>query len=264
MWLFTHVKLSLFLALIFLLALPIPSRSDDSGYRLLKLDGYRLKWGEQQLGVGATVSYAFAMDSLSFDAALNCGDLASIELLSSEDISIETLLRESAEAFRIWEQAAGLRFHRVADAEGADIIIGAQGQPMGRAFANVSYSDDLQDGVRRIERSLICLNPEQKWKSGFDGDTSIYDLRYTLVHEIGHAIGLDHPGPSGQVMGFRYTEAFSDLQPGDVAGARRLYGSALAGAELAYDSDLSLSGKATNQAYINNLLIGEDDIPEVY
>lgn len=259
----TRASLSLLLAITTLLAFPFSSRSEASGYRLLKLDGYQLKWGAQQLGVGATVSYAFARESLSFTAASNCGELASIELLSNEDISIETLAREAAQAFQVWERAAGLKFYEVAHAEHADIIIGAQGQPRGRAFANVSYSEDRQDGVRRIERSLICLNPEHRWKIGFDGDTSVYDLRYTFIHEIGHAIGLDHPGPSGQVMGFRYTEAFKELQPGDLAGARRLYGAALGGAGWANLTDRSSSGNAADQVYVNELLIGEDDGTEV-
>jgi hypothetical protein len=68
------------------------------------------------------------------------------------------------------------------------------------------------------------MNPEQAWKVGFDGDLEVYDIRYTLMHEIGHAIGLDHPGVPGELMDFRYLETFSSLQPGDRAGAASLYG----------------------------------------
>ena len=75
-----------------------------------------------------------------------------------------------------------------------------------------------------IGRSLICLNPRQPWKIGFDGDLKVYDLRYTLAHEIGHAIGLDHPSPSGQLMSYRYDEGQPGLQPGDIKGAALLYG----------------------------------------
>lgn len=56
------------------------------------------------------------------------------------------------------------------------------------------------------------------------GRLSHYDLRYALAHEIGHTIGLDHPGPSGQLMSFRYEERFHGLQPKDVAGLAALYG----------------------------------------
>ncbi len=209
-----------------LLPLPLPSSADngDDGYRLLELDGYKVKWGEQTLGVGASISYAFADETMRFDDARNCRDLAPMRVLTGQGIPFERLVQEAEKAFRVWERAADLSFHRVADARDADIILGAQGQPRMQAFANVSYRPDEKEGVRPIDQSLVCLNPEHKWKVGFDGDNDVYDIRYTLIHEIGHAIGLDHPGPSGQVMGFRYTEAFAELQPGDLRGVQRLYG----------------------------------------
>ena len=78
--------------------------------------------------------------------------------------------------------------------------------------------------ARRIAKSLICLNPAKSWKIGFNGNMDVYDLRYTIAHEVGHAIGLDHPSPSGQLMSFRYDEDFRSLRPGDVSGAVALYG----------------------------------------
>lgn len=206
------------------LSYPLSAHAGEDGYRLLELDGYKVKWGDRRLGVGARVSYAFADETLRFDGARNCGDIASIEEIFGKNLSMEMLAREAAAAFRVWERAAGLSFHEVEDARAADIVVGAQGRPRGRAFANVAYEPGPDDGVRTIEQALVCLNPEHEWKVGFDGDEEVYDIRYTLVHEIGHAIGLNHPGPAGQVMGFRYTEAFQDLQPGDLRGVRRLYG----------------------------------------
>jgi len=70
----------------------------------------------------------------------------------------------------------------------------------------------------------LLLNPKEPWKIGFDGNLGVYDLRYTFMHEIGHAIGLDHPGSSGAIMGFRYDEQVRELQPSDIAAAQLLYG----------------------------------------
>ena len=206
------------------LAFPGVGHAGEDGYRLLELDGYKVKWGDRRLGVGASISYAFAGKALRFDEARNCGDLAPIATLVNGNLTMAMLANETAAAFRVWERAAGLSFHAVDDPAAADIILGAQGRPRGRAFANVSYAPEPDGGVRAIRQSLVCLNPDHKWKVGFDGDKNVYDLRYTLIHEIGHAIGLDHPGPSGQVMAFRYTEAFGDLQSGDLRGVRLLYG----------------------------------------
>lgn len=222
---------------LLLLAFPLTAGNREGGYRLLELDGYKVKWGEQTLGAGARISYAFADETLQFDDARNCRNLAPMKSLAGQDLPFETLARETAAAFRVWERAADVTFHQVADARDADIVLGAQGEPRMRAFANVSYDSEEKAGVRTIKKALVCLNPNQKWKVGFDGNKDVYDIRYTLVHEIGHAIGLDHPGPSGQVMGFRYTEAFAELQPGDLRGIRQLYGRSANGDKVASGPD---------------------------
>ncbi|MBW0147341.1 matrixin family metalloprotease [Marinobacter arenosus] len=227
-----------------LLSLPLLASEQQDGYRLLKLEGYLVKWGEQQLGTGAKISYAFADETLDFENARNCGVLAPMRALSSRDLSFEMLVKETAAAFRVWERAANLSFYRIANAQEADIILGAQGQPRRRAFANVTFGPREKDGVRAINQSLVCLNPEQNWKIGFDGDTETYDIRYTLIHEIGHAIGLDHPGPSGQVMGFRYTENFPELQQGDLRGVQRLYGHRASDRQLVTGTDPGLTESA--------------------
>jgi hypothetical protein len=197
----------------------------DAGFRLLKLSGHYVKWGDHSLGSGATVTYAFVDESMRFSNARNCGHLVPMDgLLDHSGISREKLEAEAEAAFRIWEDVADITFVPTEQPAEADILIGAQGRPVGRAFANVFYQPGSDNDVTIIDRALICLNPNHQWKVGFDGNTRVYDLRYTFVHEIGHAIGLDHPGASGQVMSFRYEEKHSDLQAGDLHGVALLYG----------------------------------------
>lgn len=197
------------------------------GYKLLKLSGHYVKWGDQALGSGATVTYAFVDEAMRFRDARNCSQVVPMtDLMARSGISRDALEAEAAAAFRIWEDVADITFVPVDDPATANILIGAQGRPTGRAFANVSYLPDSEHEVRIIDRALICLNPHHRWKVGFDGNTRVYDLRYTFVHEIGHAIGLDHPGAFGQVMSFRYDEKHRELQPGDLSGVTTLYGNA--------------------------------------
>ncbi len=198
----------------------------SSQYELLRLDGHQVKWGTPAAGTGSTVTFALVSRPVHSDDARNCRDMQSMDALRrASGIDAAALDAALRAAFDLWEGVADIRFRRVEMPAKADILIGAQSVPRGVAFADVAYhrtSDEA--GFRSIRRALVCLNPEKRWMDGFDGDPKTYDLRYAIAHEIGHAIGLDHPGPSGELMSFRYEERFRELQAGDVAGAVGLYG----------------------------------------
>lgn len=198
---------------------------ETTGYNLLRLGGTWVKWGEPKLGTHAEVTYAFASRSMHFPDARNCRRLQPIApMLGRLGIAADSFRDEVELAFGEWSRAADIVFRQIGDATEADIVIGAQKTPRGRAYSNVAYASRNEKGTTPISKSLICLNPAMEWKQGFDGDLDVYDLRYTLIHEIGHAIGLDHPGPHGQLMSFSYREDFRKLQAGDIAGAAALYG----------------------------------------
>ena len=242
-------------------ALTSAARAADAPYDLLEIDNWIVKWGDEKLGSGAVVTYAYASERRSFPKARNCQEIAPISKLLKATGYDETRFRKETErALAAWEKSANIKFVPAKAGQDADILIGTQGRPRGRAFANVSLPESrrlaaLQKsrklalaqesrqlnaivdtgsarrrrkpfGIARIKKSLVCLNPVQRWKIGRDGDGEVYDLSYTLMHEIGHAIGLDHAGSRGQLMSFRYQDHLMGLQAGDIAGVRRLYGPA--------------------------------------
>ncbi len=219
-------------------------------YDLLEIDNWNVKWGEARLGSGAVVTYAFARKEHSFPSARNCSQMAPLgRLLDKSKLSEVAFRAEAEKAFAAWSRVADIKFVPAVDGEKPDIMIGTQAVPIGRAFANVRLTERFQIaanqagrelsaivkkrssersrkplGIGGISQALICLNPLHGWKIGRDGDEEVYDLSYTLMHEIGHTIGLDHAGSRGQLMSFRYQEKLLGLQHGDILGAQRLYG----------------------------------------
>jgi hypothetical protein len=229
--------------------------SDD----LLRVEGRSFRWNKADDAGAAVVTYALLGGTYSsarhetFLSAENCGRMVSFGAITSvsEGLSVTAAEVELRAAFTAWESVTNISFVAIDDPERADIVVGASSQPGGRAFANLSVGnspgspiiakalgrlDQSPDATQKailprngseyaaIDKALICLNPGVKWKVGFTGNLDVYDLRYTFTHEIGHAIGLDHPGSSGSIMGYRYDQRFDKLQVSDIAAAQRLYG----------------------------------------
>jgi hypothetical protein len=198
---------------------------DMAAFKILKLEGNSVSWRLPQGDRDLIVTYRLATAAAEFPAARNCRKMTSFDdVLLKSDLMSPVVRREITAAFAMWEAVANINFREAAAGSPADIIIGAQAEPEGWAFADVFYQANSREAIKPISQSLICLNPARRWKIGFDGDLKTYDLRYTLAHEIGHAIGLDHPNGDGEIMGYRYEERFRSLQAGDVEGALLLYG----------------------------------------
>lgn len=203
-----------------------PAHAGD-GFRPLSIDGSAVRWQRNSPHETTTLRYAIASNAVQRSGAVNCGSTRAPDgILARSQLDRAAFKEAATEAFARWQRIARIRFFEVADQDSADIVIGEQAVPTGHAFTNLALGGAPRDALRPIVHATICLNPERRWKIGFDGNLTSYDLVHTLTHEIGHAIGLDHPGARGHVMSFRYDEAHAGLTAGDVLGARTIYGAA--------------------------------------
>jgi hypothetical protein len=212
--------------LVAVAAFAVPSHADEV-YKLLQVDGHSVKWGVPKPGTGATITYRLAARPSSA-GSVNCRQITPIEpLLAHSRISHDNFDRALEGAFQAWEAVTNVRFVRVPNDRPANLTIGAENTPDGIAYSDVTPASSTTASISPLDKAVICLNPRVHWTAKLAlKKQSAKALSYVLMHEIGHVLGLDHPGPTGELMSFEYSETVRTLQAGDITGIISLYGAA--------------------------------------
>jgi predicted Zn-dependent protease len=140
-------------------------------------------------------------------------------------ISNSIVLNDIANAFSQWDAASGLSFVEVADAANVDIRLGyGPIDGVGNTIGITYYTSD----VNHYFMSGITI----RFDSGenyFTQGSEVYvnntnnPITAVVLHEVGHALGLDHINSEPAVMNSVASTNIT-LRPSDIQGIQFLYG----------------------------------------
>ncbi len=130
-----------------------------------------------------------------------------------------------ASAFAAWSAVANIGFVQTASVAAAKIVLGLgaiDGPNSILGMANYSFSGPS------LLHADVTFDTAENWAgAGLSASSpSGAKLYYVAVHEIGHALGLDHYNGATAVMNSYLSPSLSGLTASDVAGIQALYGKA--------------------------------------
>jgi len=174
------------------------------------------KWGDPTgYTTGGQVTWSFAT---------TVGDLINFDYQITEP-EFRNLIRD---AFAAWEAYLDIDFVEVSDSSSVDIRLGwdaidGQSGTLGEAVYSYQYTTSEYDSLTQAE---IRFDWAENWTSDADYTGGTYENFYAVaLHEIGHALGLDHSTDPNTLM-YAYLSAQTDLTASDILGGQIIYGGA--------------------------------------
>lgn len=182
-------------------------------------DGYVLsdfKWGEPEFGTPS--------GRLEWSFAQSAGDYARYERFI-DDPTAQTLVRE---AFAVWADVTAVSFVEVSDSNEVGIRLGwgpldNRGEQVGYTWL-VGFPNPVEGQAGRIGSAEIIFDVAEEWDYAKEPDLERPSFFATAIHEIGHALGMDHTPEGSLSMMAAFQAEITELQPGDVDGIQALYG----------------------------------------
>ncbi len=115
----------------------------------------------------------------------------------------------------------------ISSADGINSVRFSYILPFGTLGSTCALVSGMQSGLPRVVEFDIQFDGTTDWTDTPSTPAWAYDLRSTMLHELGHALGLDHTGSAGAVMlpSIGAGEQQRTIASDDRDGVLALYGS---------------------------------------
>jgi hypothetical protein len=171
------------------------------------------------------ITYSIPADGIFWDHGIN-----NLNATFDAKFGAGVWERIFARALATWQSVANIDISQVADGnEDFDSLGRAQGDPR---FGDIRLGGYAYNVSTTILAQTFFPPPNGSTAAGdFEANTSInfnigseYDLYSVALHEMGHALGLDHALNPSNVMYAHYQGVRTGLSDGDIAGIQAIYG----------------------------------------